>query len=421
MNHPMNRPHLRPWLAAALLLNAALACAAPATQVTTTASRPWQGLWQGQIGSQRVVVALYEDDQRRVAGRYFYDRYGRDLTLWGPEAPLSSQAAAMDLQECPPDYGSASQPCDAPSARWSLHLPKPGPGQTIQLTGALQAQAQAGRRPPPSQPITLQRLGDYSPNAEAFGDRYEQLRARGQHTQRRTGGTLGPIQWDWLQDTRAKVSTPQFTKGAAPEVLQRINQAYAQQWRERISQALTAVDYEDDVKVVYANPRWLATQQTFGFYFAGAAHPSSGFASTTHDLQTGQVVDWRRVFRLTDPKAETLDLTRKDLLAAQVLKAMKAQVAAQPIEGKRPDGTESADDSCPAIVLKHYGCQGSRCASEELMAGHTPSDWWIWPTDQGLAVSPDVYAEVERACRGEHVVLPWPQVRATLVRPQVLP
>ena len=85
------------------------------------------------------------------------------------------------------------------------------------------------------------------------------------------------------------------------------------------------------------------------------------------------------------------------------------------------DGTEAADESCFAMVLAHYQCQGGRCASPELLRGNTPADWWIWPTAQGLAVSPDPYPEVARSCRGEHVVLPWQRVRTTLIKPQALP
>jgi hypothetical protein len=395
-----------------LLGLAASACAAPPPA--------WQGLWEGQVAGQRVVVALAPDESGRPTGRYFYERFGRDLTLWGTAAGAPKAEAGLSLLECPPDYSDADQACDTPSATWTLTLPK-NAGKTIGLSGQWQMTGQPGRRAPSAQPIALARLGDYQANAEAFGDRYERLRMRGSHTETLKGGSLGPVQWQWLRDARTKLNTPQFTHGAAPEALARINADFQKQWRERVSSALTAIDYEDNVGVVFGNARWLATNYTVGYYYAGAAHPSSTFEATTYDLQTGQKVDFSRVFRISEPRNANLDLTRKDLLAAQVLKAMTMEVAGQPIAGKRPDGLEGDSDSCFAMVLEHYGCKGGRCASEQLRGGNRPSSWHIWPTAAGLAVSPDIYSEAARPCRGERVVLPWAQARSALIRPQALP
>jgi hypothetical protein len=387
----------------------------------------WQGLWEGQVAGQRVVVALAPDESGRPTGRYFYERFGRDLTLWGasPDTPLPE--TGLSLIECPPDYSDADRPCDAPSATWTLSNPSSNAkggskaASPVSLSGQWQVSGQAGRRAPSAQPIALTRLGDYQANAEAFGDRYERLRMRGAHAETLKGGRLGPVQWQWLRDTRTKLNTPQFTLGAPPEVLARINADFQKQWRERVSSALTAVDYEDNIDLVFGNARWLATNFTVGYYYAGAAHPSSTFEASTYDLQTGQKVDFSRIFRISEPRNANLDLTRKDLLAAQVLKAMAAEVAAQPIAGKRPDGLEGDSESCFAMVLAHYGCKGGRCASEQLRGGHVPTSWHIWPTATGLAVSPDVYPEVARPCRGERVVLPWAQARSALIRPQALP
>lgn len=391
---------------------------------SATPAPTWQGLWEGQVAGQRVVVALSPDDTGRMTGRYFYERFGRDLTLWGTPAGAPQPNASLSLAECAPDYSDPDQACDKPSATWTLATPAAatkGRGKTITLTGQWQMTGQPDRRAPSAQTITLTRLGDYQANAEAFGDRYERLRMRGAQSETLKGGSLGPVQWQWLRDTRTKLNTPQITQGAAPEVLARINADFQRQWRERVSASLTAIDYEDSVDVVFGNARWLATNDTVGYYYAGAAHPSSIFVATTYDLQTGLKVDFSRVFRISEPRNVPLDLTRKDLLAAQVLKAMTAEVAGQPITGKRPDGLEGHSESCFAMVLDQYGCKGGRCASEQLRGGNTPTSWHIWPTPAGLAVSPDVYPESARPCRGERVVLPWAQARSALIRPQALP
>jgi hypothetical protein len=374
-------------------------------------------VWAGQIGSQRIVVALsQESDSGRWRGRYFYERFGRDLQLWAPSTP-SPAATQLSLTECPPDYTRADEPCTEPSGYWQLRAPQ-GAGSApsaLHLQGVWTPVGLPGRRPPTASTIVLQRIGDYQEGADAFKDPYEQRRERGTRGQSRAGGRMGPVSWQQWTDPRTHVSTPQFTQGASGEVLARINQQLKAQWQERVSEALTAVDHDDELRVAFANPRWLALTYSVGSYHAGAAHPTNAFTATTYDLSTGQPVVWSRWFRFTTPQPETLDIQRKDLLAAQVLRAMTERVA------HAGTTSEVDDESCAERVLQLYDCRGGRCASPALTQGQVPSDWILWPTPQGLAVSPNVYSEAERGCRGEHVVLPWKQARQALLRPGSLP
>lgn len=418
---------LAPALAISLLAALALTVPLPAhaqapAAITVSPAKPassaapaWQGVWRGQLGTQNVVVALYPEDSTPHSGRYFYERFGRDLSLWRAPSETSSPAAEIHLIGCPPDYGAAFQPCEQPTGFWTLKPGAPGGSSAARLQGQWQSAGLPGRRPPPPQLVSLSRVANYTPAAEAFRDPYEQLRQRGIHETRRPGGQRGAVAWQTLVDERSKIAAPQFTRGAAPEVLSRINQRLKAQWTERIGNALSAVDFDDELTVAFANPRWLATTYSVGFYFAGAAHPSSGFRPTTYDLRTGEVVDWTRWFRFSAPGAGPLPLERRDLLAALTLKAMTAQVAA------RAAGAGADEPECFQQVLAHHGCQGGQCTDGQLSQGHVPDAWLLWPTDQGLAVSPDIYPEVARACRGEHVVLRWAQVRGALLRPQSLP
>jgi hypothetical protein len=413
MTSPTTRHGVQPrqWLTAliTLLTCTGAALAAPAAPPT------WQGVWAGQLGSQRVVVALYTDpDTGRWSGRYFYERFGRDLSLWGPSAP-SATADTLKWLECPPDYSQVDAPCEHPTGSWSLSRPQVGSKGALSLQGSWTPAGLPGRRPPPASPIVLQRVADYVDSAEAFRDPYEQRRQRGTQGRVRSGGHLGPVAWQQLTDTRSKVSTPQFTQGASAEVLARINQQLKTQWQERTGEALSAVDYDDELTVAFANPHWLALTYSLGSYYAGAAHPSNTFSATTYDLSTGQKVNWSQWFRFAAPGTTTLDINRKDLLAAQVMRALTASLA------KRSAGQSDDADSCAQTVLEHYECQGGRCASGELTQGQTPPSWTLWPTTEGLAVATDIYSEVERGCRGEHVVLPWKQAQSALLRPRTLP
>lgn len=401
-------------LSRALLLGLAGLCApvraqAPSEPVAAAAA-PWQGVWHGRVGAQGVVMALYPDDASPHSGRYFYERFGRDISLW--RLPPDSGSPGIHLLECPPDYGSTFEPCAQPTGTWVLALTA---GASPRLQGQWRPAGLAGRRAPPSQWVELIRVADYTPAAEAFKDPYEQARQRGIQAQRQAGGQRGSLIWHTMVDKRSGVTVPQFTAGAGADALARINRTLKDRWKERIGEALSAVDHDDALNVAFANPRWLALTYSFGFYYAGAAHPSSGFAVTTYDLRNGRPVDWSQWFRFTAPGPEPLSLTRRDLLAAQVLRRMSNQLAADP----SPSNPEDA--SCIQRVLEHHGCARGYCTDGQLAQGHVPDNWLIWPTDQGLAVSVDIYSESERPCRGEHVVLPWPQARAALLRPQALP
>ncbi len=385
----------------ALAVGPALATSAP-----TPPNADWPGLYQGRIGSKAVVVALYLDESQRLVGRYFYDQHGRDIPLWGPD-PQSAAKSGLTLSECESAYSNPMEPCDPAVANW--HLPRAGRS----VSGQWVAQAGPGRANRPNAAIELRRLGPYTPSAHAFQDRYEQLRMRGTREVVRPGGQMGPVKWHTLVDPRTQVSAPQLTAGPVAPAMARINQALKKHWRQRVSEFLTAVDHADAVQVVFANERWLSTTHQYGFYYAGAAHPSGGFATTTWDMATGREIQLARWFRIGSPQKGPLELQRQDVLAALTLRAFAAQQA-------QLSPTERAD-SCASQVLERYACAAGRCAAPELSAGQQPSDWLMWPTPAGLAVSPDIYPESSRNCRGEHVVIPWTQARAALVKPQALP
>jgi hypothetical protein len=387
----------------------ALVTALTATLVAplSHAATSWSGLYQGQIGARHVTVALYPDEQQRLVGRYFDEAVGRDRLLWGPAVKAIRPNHPLVLDECDPSEALPFEPCESPAARWTL------PDSPTRTGGQWKAHQPKDGHPLPSEGIRLKRVSAYSPSASALHDPYEQARFQGIRTETRPGGQMGPARWLTVRDPRSDVHTVRLTAGGTPLARQRINAQLQQQWQERVRDWLTAVDFTDDQQVVFASPRWLTVTRTYGFYFAGAAHPAGGFEVDTFDLRTGQPHRWAPMFRMVGKPGEAIDLQRTDLLPALALKAFAARMA---------DKATSPDDTaCEALVLERYECERGQCRAPDLAHAPGPQDWLMWPTTAGLAVAPDIYPEAARACRGTHVVLPWPEVRATLVRQQPLP
>ncbi|MEY4427386.1 MAG: hypothetical protein RLZZ182_75, partial [Pseudomonadota bacterium] len=379
-------------LSRAGLLAALWPAAAPA------AATPWAGLYQGQIGARQVTVALYPDEQQRLVGRYFDQAVGRDRLLWGPAVKAIQSGQPLVLHECDPSEALPFEPCEAPAARWTL------PDSPARTGGQWKARQPKDGHPLPSEGIVLRRVSGYTPSASALHDPYEQARFRGIRAETRPGGQMGPARWLTQLDPRSDVRTVQLTAGGTPQARQRINAQLQQQWGERVRDWLTAVDHTDSLQVVFANPRWVTVTRSYGFYFAGAAHPAGGFEATTFNLRTGQPHRWAPMFRMVGQPGAPLDLQRTDLLPALALKAFVARQA---------DRAGSPDDAaCDALVLERYECERGQCRAADLTHAPGPQDWLMWPTDQGLAVAPDIYPEAARACRGTHVVLPWAELRA---------
>lgn len=382
----------------------------PVSAAQAWAATPWVGLYQGQIGTRHVTVALYPDEQQRLTGRYFDEAVGRDRLLWGPAVKAIQPGQPLVLDECDPSEALPFEPCESPAARWTL------PDSPARTGGQWKARQPKDGHPLPSEGIQLRRVSGYTPSASALNDPYEQARFKGIRAETRPGGQMGPARWQTLLDPRSDVRTVQLTAGGTPQARQRINAQLQQQWNERVRDWLTAVDFTDSQQVVFANPRWLTVTRTYGFYFAGAAHPAGGFEVNTFDLRTGQPHRWAPMFRMVGKPGEPLDLQRTDLLPALALKAFAARKADQASQAASPD-----DTACEALVLERYACERGQCRAPDLAHAPGPQDWLMWPTAQGLAVSPDIYPEAARSCRGHHVVLPWTEVRATLLKMQPLP
>lgn len=360
----------------------------------------WNALYEGTVGGSQVVALFWQVTQTTssardtavpVEGLYYYRRHARTLALL--RAP-----DLHELIECPESF-SGEEACPRPTGIWHVEV------TGDRVTGTWQASADA----PPKVVKLERRPAGKSPardEQDLYDDMQHEDQRRGVAQEARRHGIV------WKTERRgfgANARTGRIVLLESPDAAarERINQRLKKSIRYPDSTADCArhaesCDDGNDVDVVFANERLFAVAGSS--YWSGGAHPTSGFEAITFDLQSGEEIDWRRIVLLNDASAgaaHSLDLRRGDLLASYALRrAMQDQ------------------DGCMSTVAGHYRCAGDVCAD-----GPDPEDgtWILYPTIDGLAVAPQVYSEAERGCRGENVIVPWPDVRKTLLRPMVLP
>lgn len=378
----------------ALLGSAFLAVAAVASGVPPAGSetkpvapvqKPVDELFTGTLAGLPAVAVLRVEAGGVRSGTYFYRRRGRDIALVSGGKGL--------LLECAAEHAEVSdEPCVAPSGVWSVTLA----GDRLEGTWRASAGAEGGK------PISLVRAP--SGTGENAFLRYEASRRAlfsfvEVSRQERSG-----LAWRIVKEKLSGVTGPLLASGPRPEVVARVNADLEARLRDDAASQLAPGEFEVRHTVELASARTFCVSTSTGWDSPGAAHPSNGFNAVTWDLATGEKVDWSRVVRLVDARAPKLDLARKDLLAAIAIRRILAG----------PGGND--EGGCLGAALESYGCSETTCEATSLYPG-APSGvdtWVLFPTEAGLAVAPGAYSEAERGCRGEKVVVPWPEVRPAL-------
>ena len=362
--------------------------------------RPWVALFNGTVGGSPVVALFWQVTQTTstardpavpVEGLYYYRRHA--LTL-----ALRQAADRRGLAECPESF-NGEDGCPRPTGIWHVDVTED------RVTGTWRASSDA-----PSKVVKLARHSIKKASDDAAHDLYYDM----QHEDRREAvaaeGRRHGISWKTERrgsGTRALTGSILLLESPNAAARERINQSLKKSLRYPDSPAECErhsehCDGGNDIDVTFANERLFAV---FGsVYWSGGAHPTNGIGAVTFDLANGQGVNWWRMVRVTDApagKGHPIDLRRTDLLASYVLRAAMED----------PDG-------CLPGVAQYYGCAGDACAS-----GPDSDDitWVFYPTIEGLAVAPQVYSEASRGCRTESVVVPWADVRKTVLGEGVVP
>ncbi|WP_278388726.1 hypothetical protein [Pseudomonas oryzihabitans] len=258
-------------LAAGALMKACLTGLGLALLLTTGVAHAEKLLLEGTLGQARVVVELDPTANDEAYGRYFYDRYRRDLRLSGPAQP----GDRLELEEGAPWQEGAK-------ASWSLTR-----GTDGRWTGSWSG---AGK----TLPLALAPLHLAQPAAD---DRYrQQLRQDDPYEYRRLQGLqLEPGERQTfmgreLRGWREPVSGMQlFTVEGASEAANAVLRDRL--WAE-VDAHLSCIgpDGEHSLQVTpqLLTERVLSVNLFSQYSCSGAAHPDFGSAPLTLDLQTGQ-------------------------------------------------------------------------------------------------------------------------------------
>ncbi len=385
-----------------LLGSAFLALAAVPSGVTPAGSetkpvapvqKPVDELFTGTLAGLPVVAVLRVDAGGVRSGTYFYQRRGRDIAL----VPGGKKGL---LLECAAEHAEVSdEPCAAPTGVWSVTLA----GDRLEGTWRASERAEAGK------PISLVRT-PIGPGENAFL-RYEATRRTLFSFADVTRHERSGIAWKVVKEKLSGVTGPLLASGPRPEVVAKVNVDLEARLRDDAASQLAPGEFEVRHTVELASPRFFSVSTSTGWDSPGAAHPSNGFNAVTWDLTTGEKVEWSRVVRLVDARAPKLDLARKDLLAAIAIRRTLAGLG----------GDE--EGGCLGASLESYGCSETTCEATSLYPGAASGvDTWVFfPTEAGLAVVPGSYSEAERGCRGQRVVVPWPEVRPALMVDRQIP
>ncbi|RKP50951.1 hypothetical protein D7S89_07805 [Trinickia fusca] len=352
------------------------------------------------MGKSAIVLRLYEFDHARV-GRYFYRSQGVDIGLVQAGKP-------GQFVECPLDGGNDEpKTCDAPTGYWTLSIE----GDVVK--GNWRKTATAAQ----TLPVELKRAAvtcDVHFDAHSDSERaYECLRSEAptQVMARNGHSDDGAIAWQFVREKRSGAMMVQLSAAPDRGAMDAVNASLERGFREDISEALASLpggSTSCDSKVSFANARFFTVDETCGWDWPGAAHPSSSWHSTTYDLKTGKALDWSRIFRFPPADTKTFDYAKGDDLVSMVLR-------------KASQESGGSEDSCLTQGLASYECKGTQCTN---WAHYGDKTWAgmleLAPRKEGLFAALS-YSEADRPCRGEGVTLPWKDVRKAMVAPVGMP
>lgn len=379
------------------LLRLAPYAAALFTLISTAHAEDGRRVFTGTLGKTPIVVELDTTQPDEVTGRYFYEKYHRDLELSG-----SLQDSTLNLVEGNNRYGD-----DKPLPTLKLEETANGwQGEWQSPQGKKLPVKLAEAKLPAPTSATLPFVAAL-PNDEP----YEYLRLQGLKLKPAKKENFMGYELQWWTEPETKISLFSVESGLSKDDQQRVNQQLlGRLWNEVISYHSCQLRGGENVEFMQqAEPKMISpavvSLNISTSYYCGGAHPDFGDSPLNIDVKTGHPLSLEDVLWVGEGKpllhAERDSLGDKPLSEAEsdaryryVSKELVPWVIQQftalyPTEMKKP----AQDDDCDF--------------TDESIWGTTP--WYF--TDKGLYLGA-YFARVQRSCdRPDWSILPYSVVK----------
>lgn len=367
------------------------------TLISTAHAEEGRRVFTGTLGKMPIVLELNTTQQDEVTGRYFYEKYHRDLELSG-----SLQDSTLNLVEGNNRYGD-----DKPLPTLKLEETANGwQGEWQSPQGKkLPVKLSEAKLPAPTS-ATLPFVAAL-PNDEP----YEYLRLQGLKLKPAKKENFMGYELQWWTEPETKISLFSVESGLSKDDQQRVNQQLlGRLWNEVISYHSCQLRGGENVEFMQqAEPKMISpavvSLNISTSYYCGGAHPDFGDSPLNIDVKTGHPLSLEDVLWVGEGKpllhAERDSLGDKPLSEAEsdaryryVSKELVPWVIQQftalyPTEMKKP----AQDDDCDF--------------TDESIWGTTP--WYF--TDKGLYLGA-YFARVQRSCdRPDWSILPYSVVK----------
>ena len=379
------------------LLRLAPYAAALFTLISTAHAEEGRRVFTGTLGKMPIVLELNTTQQDEVTGRYFYEKYHRDLELSG-----SLQDSTLNLVEGNNRYGD-----DKPLPTLKLEETANGwQGEWQSPQGKKLPVKLAEAKLPAPTSATLPFVAAL-PNDEP----YEYLRLQGLKLKPAKKENFMGYDLQWWTEPETKISLFSVESGLSKDDQQRVNQQLlGRLWNEVISYHSCQLRGGENVEFMQqAEPKMISpavvSLNISTSYYCGGAHPDFGDSPLNIDVKTGHPLSLEDVLWVGEGKpllhAERDSLGDKPLSEAEsdaryryVSKELVPWVIQQftalyPTEMKKP----AQDDDCDF--------------TDESIWGTSP--WYF--TDKGLYLGA-YFARVQRSCdRPDWSILPYSVVK----------
>lgn len=354
-------------------------------------------VFTGTLGKMPIVVELNITQQDEVTGRYFYEKYHRDLPLSG-----ALQNSTLTLTEGNNRYGD-----DKPLS--TLELEETGSGWQGEW------KSPQGKK----LPVKLIEARLTAPTSSTlpfiaalpYSEPYEYLRLQGLKLKPAKKENFMGYDLQWWTEPETKISLFSVESGLSKDDQQRVNQQLlGRLWNEVVSyhgcqlQGGENVEFMQQVQPKMISPAVVSLNISTSYY-CGGAHPDFGDSPLNIDVKTGHPLSLEDVLWVGEGKPllhaerdslgdEPLSKDESNARYQYVSKELvpwviKQFTALYPTEMKTPTG----DDDCNFQAESIWGT----------------SPWYF--TEKGLYLGA-YFARVQRSCdRPDWSILPYSLVK----------